>query len=99
MSIDFGSAIGKLVAAFAAQELTANKTAILSYIDAENPIAVDALKAALEKAEPGGFKMALIAGTLNEIFDGLDNEEKTAVPTAAAELIDFAITKLTALAS
>lgn len=98
MTIDFGSALFKLSAGFAAQELADDKQTILVFVDTENPILAADLVAAIEKAEPGGLRMALVAGTLNEILNGLEDEEKAALPTGASDLIDWAVAKLTAIA-
>jgi hypothetical protein len=92
------TALEKLSASIAADWLTANRSAILVRIEAENPVAVDGLKVAIEKAEPSGLQMALVRGTFNKILDGLEDEEKTALPQGAVELLDWLTGVLTSIA-
>jgi hypothetical protein len=96
---NFWSELEALAAGAAAGELVSRKVEILGWIDTNGPVAFDHIKAALEKAEPGGFKMALVASTLNKMFDGLDDEAKAALPKTAEGLFDWCVAKLTAIAS
>lgn len=98
MSKDLWTEFEALGASAAVSVLTAKRDAILAFIDRENPVAADALKAAIEKAEPGGMEMALVKGALNKILDGLEDEEKAAVPATAEGLLDWGIARLTAIA-
>jgi hypothetical protein len=97
MTVDFGAGFKALAAGFAAHALTARRDSILAFVDKENPIVADALKSAIEKAEPGGLAMALVARTLNKILDGLEDEERAVLPTTVEALFDWCVAKLNAV--
>lgn len=98
MSPNFETEFEALGAGAAASILARKRDVILGFVDRENPVLADAFKAAIEKAEPGGMEMALVKGALNKILDGLEDEEKAAVPQTAVGFIDWLIARLGAIA-
>lgn len=87
-----------LGAGVAATWLAGRKLELIGWIDHTGPVTFDHIKAAIEKAEPGGFQMALVKASLDKILDGLDDEAKQALPTTASALIDTFIASLSIVA-